>query len=141
MGRDPERTPMHWTADEGAGFSNPGVEPWLPYGDYRANNVEAQRSDPESMLTLTRDLVGLRNTLPELRTGGYQTLPASDDRVWAWRRGERVVVACNISDEAADVAGVGPAAIRISTIRARDNERLSGGLHLEPWEAVIAIRD
>jgi alpha-glucosidase len=141
MGRDPERTPMHWTADEGAGFANPGVEPWLPYGDYRSNNVDAQRSDPDSMLTLTRDLIALRNTLPELRTGGYETLPASDERVWAWRRGDRVVVACNISAESAEVAGVGPAAIRISTIRARDNERVSGGLHLEPWEAVIAVRD
>jgi alpha-glucosidase len=141
MGRDPERTPMHWTADEGAGFSKPGVEPWLPYGDYRSNNVEAQRSDPDSMLTLTRDLVGLRNTLPGVRTGGYETLPGSDERVWAWRRGDRVVVACNISDEPADVQGVGPAAICISTIRARDNERVTGGLHLEPWEAVIAVRD
>src|SRR5207244_579620 len=108
---------------------------------YRSNNVEAQRSDPDSMLTLTRNLIGLRNTLPELRTGSYETLPASDERVWAWRRGERVVVACNISDEPAEVADIGPAAIRISTIRARDNDRFSGGLHLEPWEAVIAVRD
>ncbi len=141
MGRDPERTPMHWTAVEGAGFSTPGVEPWLPYGDYRSTNVDAQRNDPDSMLTLTHDLVRLRNTLPELRSGGYETLPGSDDRVWAWRRGDRVVVACNISDESAEVPGVGPAAIRISTIRARDDERVAGALHLEPWEAVIALRD
>ena len=141
MGRDPERTPMQWTADEGAGFSQPGVEPWLPYGDYRANNVEAQRNDPDSMLTLTRDLIRLRNALPELRTGDYETLPASDERVWAWQRGDRVVVACNISDEPAEVTGVGPAAIRISTARARDNERVAGELHLDPWEAVIAVRD
>jgi len=141
MGRDPERTPMHWTPDEGAGFSTPGVEPWLPYGDYRARNVAAQRDDPDSMLTLTRDLIRLRNTLAEFRTGDYETLPASGDRVWAWRRGDRVVVACNISDEPVDVADVGPGTICISTIRARDDERLTDGLHLEPWEAAIVVRD
>ena len=29
--RDPERTPMQWTAAAGAGFTN--GEPWLPLGD------------------------------------------------------------------------------------------------------------
>ncbi len=141
MGRDPERTPMHWTAAEGAGFSKAGVEPWLPYGDYRANNVEAQRNDPDSMLTLTRDLIRLRNELADLQRGGYETMPGSDERVWAWRRGRRTIVACNLSDEPATVAGVGPGEIRISTIRARDNERVSSTLHLAPWEATIAGRD
>ena len=42
LGRDPERTPMHWSGEPGAGFSAPGVEPWLPYGDYAACNVEAR---------------------------------------------------------------------------------------------------
>ncbi|HYL51859.1 MAG TPA: alpha-amylase family glycosyl hydrolase [Acidimicrobiia bacterium] len=141
LGRDPERTPMQWTAENGAGFSEPGVEPWLPYGDYRTINVEAQRNDPDSMLTLTRDLIRLRNALPEFRTGNYETLPASDDRVWAWRRGDRLVVACNISDAPADVAGVGPGAIRISTIRSRDDEPVAEALHLEPWEAAIVVCD
>src|SRR3954451_3756767 len=141
MGRDPERTPMHWSATEGGGFSTPGVEPWLPYGDYRANNVDAQRNDPNSVLRLTRDLIRLRNDEPELQRGRYETLAASDDRVWAWRRGDRTIVVCNLSEEPATVADVGPAQLRLSTIRARDNERVSGALHLEPWEAVIGRRE
>ena len=40
-----------------------------------------------------------------------------------------------------DVADVGAGAIRISTIRARDGERVDGSLHLEPWEAAIVWRD
>ena len=35
----------------------------------------------------------------------------------------------------------GPGAIRISTIRARDDERVDGSLHLAPWEAAIVWRD
>ena len=99
IGRDPERTPMPWTGEPGAGYTEPGVEPWLPYGDVAACNVADQRHDPDSMLSLTRDLIGLRDAMPELRRGSYATLPSSDDRVWAWQRGERTVVAMNCSDE------------------------------------------
>ena len=90
---------------------------------------------------MTRDLIGLRDALPELRRGSYTTLPSSDDRVWAWQRGDRTVVAMNVSDEPADVPDAGTGEIRISTIRARDNERVNGSLHLEPWEAAIVWRD
>jgi alpha-glucosidase len=141
MGRDPERTPMPWTGEPGAGYSEPGVEPWLPYGDVAACNVAHQRHDPDSMLSLTRDLIGLRDALPELRRGSYTTLPGSDDRAWLWQRGDRTVVAMNISDEPVEVPDAGTGEIRISTIRARDNERVNGSLHLEPWEAAIVWRD
>jgi len=141
MGRDDERTPMHWSAAPGADFSAPGVEPWLPYGDYAACNVSDQRTDPDSTLSLTRDLIGLRDALPELREGTYTTLPGPNDDVWVWLRGARTVVACNLSDNEVEVAGVGPGAIRVCTQRARDNEHVDGTLRLAPWEAAIVWRE
>jgi glycosidase len=132
---------MQWTAAPGAGFSRPGVEPWLPYGDYTAYNVGSQRDDPESMLTLTRDLIRLRRRLSDLRRGRYERLAASDERLWAWRRGDRTVVACNLSDEPALVADVGARRIELSTIRARAGERIADALPLGSWEAVIAVSD
>jgi len=141
FGRDAERTPMPWTGDAGAGYTTPGVEPWLPFGDVAACNVADQRHDPDSVLSLTRDLIGLRNALPELRRGAYTTLPSSNDDVWAWLRGERTVVAMNCSDRAVDVPDAGAGTIRISTNRARDGEAVGGSLHLEPWEAAIVWRD
>ena len=141
MGRDPERTPMQWTAEPGGGFSAPGVEPWLPYGDYASCNVAGQRHDPDSMLSLTRDLVGLRDAMPELRNGAYRTLPESNDRVWAWQRGDRTIVVLNLSDDPADVRDVGPAELRISTNRTRDGEQIKDSLSLDPWEAAILWRD
>jgi len=139
LGRDPERTPMHWTGDDGAGFTKPGVEPWLPLGRNDLVNVAAQRHDPDSMLSLTRDLIGLRDALPDLRAGAYRTLPCSNATLWAWERGDRTVVAVNLSDEPATVPDV-DGEIRISTIRARDEEQVSGALHLDPWEATILVR-
>jgi alpha-glucosidase len=141
MGRDDERTPMPWTAEPGAGFSAPGVEPWLPYGDFVSCNVATQRNDPDSMLSLTRDLIGLRDAIPELRHGAYLTLPASDDRVWAWQRGDRTIVALNLSDDPADISDIGPAELRVSTVRSRDGEQIKDSFHLDPWEAAILWRD
>ena len=64
-GRDAMRTPMPWGPRPGGGFTDAGVEPWLPFGDLSACNVEDQRNDPASMLTLTRDLIALRGDRAE----------------------------------------------------------------------------
>jgi len=138
-GRDPERTPMPWTGRAGAGFTDPGVEPWLPFGDVAACNVEEQRRDHESNLSLVRDLIGLRAAIPDLRNGAYTRLDAPEG-VWSWRRGERAVVILNLSDSRAAVPDL-DGQIRIGTRRARDNERVDGRVVLEPWEGVVIWLD
>jgi hypothetical protein len=77
--------------------------------------------------------------LPELRNGNYRTLATPRDDVWAWQRGERVVVACNMSDADAVVDGV-HGVVRIGTNRARDGQAIDGALALAPWEAVTVFR-
>jgi alpha-glucosidase len=136
-GRDGTRTPMHWSAEPGAGFTQPDARPWLPLGDYERRNVEAQRADPDSPLVLVRDLVALRRELEELRGGAYATVP-SPAGTWVWRRGERTVVALNLSDAEAAIGSV-HGTIRVGTTRARGGEPIDGSLELGPWEgAVIA---
>jgi len=89
-GRDPERTPMPWAAGPGAGFTEPGVEPWLPIGsDWRS--VADQRADPGSFLNFTRGLLAQRRANPDLRSGAYQTLE-SPPGVWRYQRGAGTVV-------------------------------------------------
>ncbi len=133
-GRDPYRTPMQWSARDGAGFTSPGVEPWLPFGDYKACNVEDQRLDPSSMLSLCRDLIRLR-TRDGLIHGAYQTL-ARDDRLWVYRRGETTTVAFNFSEEEV-VVEAATGTVSISTGRDRDGESAEEGLTLRPWEGVV----
>ena len=74
-GRDAGRTPMPWRPGPGGGFTAAGVRPWLPLGDTEASSVERQRSDPDSMLHLARDLIALRRT-----TGGPAPRPLPDTR-------------------------------------------------------------
>jgi alpha-glucosidase len=134
-GRDRMRTPMQWSSDEGAGFTDPGVEPWLPLGDHRARNVELQRDDPDSILSFTRELIALRRRLPDLRTGSYAQLAAQED-VWAWRRGDGVTVALNLSGREARVQGA-DGNVAASSPRGRESERVRGELSLGGWEGVV----
>ncbi|MCZ7528328.1 MAG: alpha-amylase family glycosyl hydrolase [Acidimicrobiia bacterium] len=135
FGRDPARTPMPWRPGPGAGFTDPGVEPWLPLGDRAAGTVEDQRDDPSSTLHLCRDLIRLRAEVPDLRREDYEPLP-SPTGVWAYRRGPRVIVAANLGDEPAAVDGVS-GTVRIATRRDRDGTRVRGRLELGPSDAVV----
>jgi hypothetical protein len=60
----------------------------------------------------------------------------SPDGVWAWRRGESIVVAVNLSGEAASLP-LGPATIEIGTDRGRDGETVEGHLSLGAWEGAV----
>jgi alpha-glucosidase len=135
-GRDAMRTPMPWSDRPGGGFTDAGARPWLPLGPTEQCNVAQQRTDPGSMLCLARDLLTLRRRTPELHTGRYETMVAPAG-VWAWRRGDRIVVALNLSD---DDAALGPTSGRIciATDRGRDGERFDDVLPLPAWGGVIA---
>jgi alpha-glucosidase len=137
-GRDPGRTPMQWEDSPGGGFTRPDVRPWLPLSDLTRQNVESQRADPNSMLTLARDLIALRRRSPDLTGGDYETLPAPDG-VWAWARGQGTAIVVNLSDLEADLAGWS-GTIALGTDRQRDGQVIHGTLGLGPWEAVVVER-
>ncbi len=135
-GRDAMRTPMPWSDGPGGGFTDPGTRPWLPLGHIGSCNVRDQRSDPRSTLCLARDLISLRRATPDLQTGAYEVLQTPSG-VWAWRRGERIVVVLNMGDADTVVEGI-EGRVRIATDRDRDGESVSGGLRLRGWEALVA---
>jgi len=58
--RDPQRTPMQWRNETNGGFSD-GGSTWLPVNtDYLYINVEAQKDNRRSHLSLYKQLVTLR---------------------------------------------------------------------------------
>ena len=132
-GRDPCRTPMVWSDAAGAGFTGAGVEPWLPFGSL-ARNVDAQRDDPDSILTFCRDALAVRKELGDLRGAPYEPLETGDG-VWAWRRGQAAVV-LNLSDNDAVVDGV-VGTIRLATVRGREGESLQGAIRMGPFEGAL----
>jgi alpha-glucosidase len=136
-GRDGARTPMPWSAEAGGGFTAPGVEPWLPFGDLAAANVADQREDAGSMLHLCRDLIALRRENEGLRTGGYAQVPAPPE-AWAFRRGGGALVALNLGPEPVSVEGA-TGTVAVGTDRGRDGERVDGALALGPYEGAVVI--
>jgi glycosidase len=100
LGRDPVRTPMAWDRSPHAGFSQ--CEPWLPlHEDWATRNVDAEATDPTSMLNLYRALLQLRRKEPALSVGSIE-LVDSDADVLAYRRSYRdrhLLIALNFSAE------------------------------------------
>ncbi len=139
-GRDPERTPMRWDAETNAGFTT--GEPWLPLGeDVATVNVEEERDDPASMLSLHRRLIALRRAEPALHAGTFQSLGLTG-QVFAYERasgGKRFVVAVNFGEPARLDAPAG--VVAISTDMGRDGARVSGAFTLSRDEAVVIACD
>jgi alpha-glucosidase len=146
FGRDPERTPMQWDAGPNAGFSPEGVEPWLPVADdYETVNVEVQKDDPRSMLSLFRRLVEVRREYPALTVGQYEAVDAGDEDLLAYGRREgesRVLVILNFGSEARRprLSGKGfsrKAKVLVSTGMDRAGILEVGDLELGPSEGVV----
>ena len=137
-GRDPVRTPMHWTGGPGAGFTEPGVSTWLPLGDAETCNVADERGDPRSVLNFVHDVIALRRRSPDLQLGPYERLPAPEG-CWVWRRGSSVVVALNMSDEEVTVS-VGGLEGRIAILSGggdRAGEAVDGSIFLPAWAGAV----
>ncbi|MBB3953634.1 glycoside hydrolase family 13 protein [Novosphingobium sediminicola] len=100
--RDPERSPMQWSAGKGAGFTS--GDPWLPVGRSAATvNVASQRVDQASLLHWYARLLQLRKTNKALRDGAYVPLESGNAQVVAYARrdvdGNGVLVLLNMSNQ------------------------------------------
>jgi alpha-glucosidase len=98
-GRDGERTPMQWTAEQNAGFSS--KKTWLPIANnYKTHNVASENADPNSILNFYKQLTKLRTQEKALADGAYIPLNESDPDVLSYLRQEKestILVAVNMS--------------------------------------------
>jgi alpha-glucosidase len=141
LGRDPERTPMQWNAQENAGFTD--GEPWLPVADdYREVNVEAERDNPCSLLTLYRSLIGLRRGEPALEVGSFTLLETDGDVLAYIRRGaggSDFLIALNFGHrpQVLRCPKNTEGTIALSTYLDRSGTRMDGDLHLRADEGML----
>ncbi len=95
--RDNSRTPMQWSAEKFAGFSN--VEPWISSPDnFKTINVEAEQNDPNSVLNFYRMLVKFRKENEIVQEGDIEFIERENPDVVAYRRilgAEELIVLCN----------------------------------------------
>jgi oligo-1,6-glucosidase/alpha-glucosidase len=135
LNRDECRGPMPWHGGPGAGFTAPGVRPWLPLHPRSATlNVAAQERDPGSLLACYRRLLALRRGLPALHGGDLTLLPVErlPRDVLAYRRAagdQAVEVYLNLAPRPA------PLDDRRPRLFSTHGEGTGDGLR--PWEGIV----
>ena len=127
-GRDGARHPMQWDASATGGFSI--AEPWLPAVDPERRNVADQRADATSSLALYRRLIELRPAL-----GSGMAMRDAAAGLLVYERGDRHVVALNLSDAAQEVPSVG------AVVLATGDPVTEQGRRLAPRAGAIFERD
>ncbi len=99
--RDNSRTPMQWSADKNAGFSQ--AEPWIEVQkNYGTINVETEEKENDSILNFYKTLIRLRKEMPIVSDGTIQFLDEKDEAVIGYIReleGQKLVVLCNLSED------------------------------------------
>jgi len=141
LGRDPQRTPMQWTPEANAGFTT--GEPWLPIADdYETINVQVQRDDPDSILSLYNRLIELRRGSRALEVGGFWPVAAHGD-VLAYLRhqdDERYLILLNLGGEPHRIDRGEEARrgrVAVATRREREGEEIGRRVELGPNAGMV----
>jgi alpha-glucosidase len=139
QGRDPERTPMQWSDEKFAGFSD--YTPWLPVAnDFIKTNVETELQDPGSSLALYRTLLKLRRS-SALQSGKYVAWSGTNKNIFGFSREneqEKLVVLLNMADEVVECAADIESELVYSTHTAIESG--GGCIFLQPHQGVIVRR-
>jgi len=147
IGRDGERTPMQWNDSENAGFSK--AQPWLPVPpSYKTHNVAAESKDPNSILSVYRQVLAMRHKEPALVNGSYLALNEDDPNVLCYLRkykDEAVLVVLNMSDKPQkvriDLASAGFSAPKLSPMLSTPQSPAAavagGAVAIEPFGVLI----
>lgn len=139
--RDNARTPMQWSGDKNAGFTE--GTPWLKVNEnYREVNVELQKKDEDSVLSYYKKLIALRKS-PEWKDvfvyGEFLPFYEEDKNVFAFLRvldGKRVMVLGNFGQDEAELT-LPRELKRVLLCNKHREVNKGGGIVLEPCEALV----
>ena len=137
VSRDNARTPMQWSAERNAGFSE--GTPWLGVNpDYKDVNVEKELDDPDSVLSFYRELIHLRRDSECIRRGNLSFQLEDDPYLFVFSRtfgDESYMVIANFSNARRHCHADVPSCDVIISNYGRASA--SSDMDLEPYEAVI----
>lgn len=135
--RDNARTPMQWSDEPNAGFSD--VQPWIdPIGNYHELNVKNNLEDEDSIFYYYQKLICLRKSCRVIQDGTYEPLLKEHRSIYAYRRrlkeDELLVYNHFYADEAVIRIEASKYDIILSNVKRKtlENEML-----LKPYEALV----
>ena len=98
--RDSARTPVQWSAEKNAGFTD-GETTWMAVNEnYKRINVAQQEADPDSILNFYRKAIKLRKSLSCVRDGNYKEYRKNSGRIYMYSRQnqrQKILVVCSFS--------------------------------------------
>lgn len=138
-GRDNARTPMQWSKDKNAGFSE--STPWLNVNpNYPEINVEDTLQEEDSIFKYYQELIRIRKQYDIISEGDFQLLFEDDRNLFAYTRNserEKLVVIANFTDkevfcESEEISGGGK--VIISNY---GRTEVSTEINLKPYECFM----
>ena len=140
--RDNARTPVQWDSGKNAGFTQ--GTPWLMVNpNYTSINVEAQKQDPNSVLSFYKELIALRKNPAYKETLVYgDVVPYLEDQhnLMAYhRKGEKdLLVIGNFQKEPQTAVLPSPCKnVLLNNYKDLDMEKDSSAVHLKGYQAIV----
>jgi alpha-glucosidase len=141
LSRDPARTPMQWNSGEKAGFTD--GKPWLRIDKlYSRINVDGQKGDSHSTLSLYKRLIELRQKEDALMFGDY--IPVySDSQIIVYERAvsgsSRFMVILNLSHRPCYFKSKTPLSgmVELATSPELEGTRIAEHVSLSGDEAIV----
>lgn len=103
-GRDNARTPMHWSMDKHAGFTE--GEPWIKVNpNYTSINAEESLADEDSIFNYYKKLIQLRKEIDTIVYGDFKLCCKEDDRLFVYKReleDDQLLVILNLTEDQVD---------------------------------------
>ena len=102
--RDSARTPVQWSDEKFAGFTD-GDSTWMAVNEnYKKINVAQQEADPDSILNFYRKAIALRKKLSCVRYGDYKVYRKHSNKLYIYSRRDqrqKILVVCSFSKKPA----------------------------------------
>lgn len=142
--RDNGRTPMQWSSEKNAGFSN--GTPWIDViYNYKDINVEKQKNDPDSILNFYRTLISLRKKCKAISLGTTIPLAENHKSVYMYKRvyeNQELLVINNFYGEKTEVELNFDTTGYTNILSNNNNSRkLENKMKLEPYDSLIFYRE
>jgi alpha-glucosidase len=141
VGRDSARTPMQWSSEDNAGFTQGKM--WLPVSmDYKTVNVKAQENDAHSLLNYYKTLMHIRKNKKGLTHGKWKPINKGHNGVISYLRkyeNEEVFVVLNFTNKIHQISNgrSGQWKVLLSTHRSTFEHFAELSMTLYPYEATI----
>jgi glycosidase len=133
---------MQWDKSENAGFSKPGVNPWLPiHKNFIRVNVRSEAEDEKSFLNIYKDLLFLRRESKAIQEGTIELIdcPDLEDQLLAFKRqSEHEIALVLINLSGSDCRFNNNTECRQAVFQIGNHDISSEGqIRINPWSGLI----